>query len=111
MALAGVYVAGWELERGERAAREALAFGESFHFGWLFIAETSLGGILLYRDQIEEALALLSKATRHSTHFSGVPEGLLALGMTAAEMEGAANAGAAAMRLLPRPGTSRGFGA
>ncbi len=111
MSRTGVYVARGHLERAELAAREALAFAESFHFGWIFIAEASLGGILLYRGQTEEALALLHKATRHSTHFSGVPEGLLAWGMTAAEMEGAANARAAGMRFLPRPGISRGFGA
>ena len=111
-ALPLVYLAKGDLKGAERAAREALAFGESSHFGWLFMAETSLGGVLLYRAQTEEALSLLTKAAcGPTTHFSGFPQGLLALGMTAAEREGAANACAAAMRFLPRPGTSRGTGA
>src|SRR5215471_21778643 len=76
------------------------------------MAETGLGGILLYRAQTEEGLALLTKAVRGpTTHFSGLPQGLLALGMAAAEKDGAANAFTAAMRFLPRPGTSRGTGA
>ena len=76
------------------------------------MAETSLGGILLYRAQTEEGLSLLTKAASGpATHFSGFPQGLLALGMSAAEKDGAANACTAAMRFLPRPGTSRGTGA
>jgi hypothetical protein len=43
--------------------------------------------------------------------YSGFLEGLLVLGMAAAEMEGAAAACTAAMRFLPRPGTSRSIGA
>lgn len=111
-ALPLMYLAKGDLESAERAAREALAFGESCHFGWLFMAETSLGGILLYRAQTEEGLSLLTKAVRGpTTHFSGFPQGLLALGVTAAEKDGAANAVTAAMRFLPLPGTSRGTGA
>ncbi len=107
-----MYLAKGDLESAERAAREALAFGESCHFGWLFMAETILGGILLYRAQTEEGLSLLTKAVRGpTTHFSGFPQGLLALGMTAAEKDGAANVFTAAMQFLPRPGTSRGTGA
>jgi eukaryotic-like serine/threonine-protein kinase len=111
-ALPAVYLAKGDVESAERAAREALAFGESSHFGWLFIVETGLGGILLYRDQTEESLSLLTRAAcGPTTHFSGFPEGLLALGMTAASREGAADACTAAMRFLPRPGASRGSGA
>jgi serine/threonine protein kinase len=114
---AGVCVAKGSLEGGERAAREALAFGESTHFGWLFLVQAILGGILLYRERTEEGLALLAKAAAGpTTHFTGFSEGLLALGTTAAEKattaahkEGAACA--AAMRFLPRQGTSRGHGA
>lgn len=63
-------------------------------------------------SQTEEALSLLTKAASGpTTHFSGFPQGLLALGMSAAEREGAANACTAATRFLPRPGTSRGTGA
>jgi serine/threonine protein kinase/tetratricopeptide (TPR) repeat protein len=111
-ALPAVYLAKGDLENAERAAREALAFGESSHFGWLFMAETSLGSVLLYRAQTEEGLSLLTKAASGpTTHFSGLPQGLLALGMSAAERDGAANACTAAMRFLPRPGISRGTGA
>src|ERR1051326_8375985 len=73
--------------------------------------ETILGGILLYRARSEESLSLLTKAVRGPTsHFRGFPQGLLALGMTAAEKDGAATGFRAAMRFLPRPGTSRGNG-
>jgi hypothetical protein len=107
-----VYLAKGDVESAERAAREAVAFGESCHFGWHFVVETGLGGILLYRDQTEEGLSLLTRAAcGPTTHFSGFPEGLLALGMTAASREGAADACTAAMRFLPRPGASRGSGA
>lgn len=112
MARAGVYIAEGALESAERAATEALAFGESRHLGWRFVLEAVLGGILLYRDQTEEALSLLTRATCGPiTHFSGFPEGLLALGMTAAERDGAPNARTAAMRFLPRPRAGRGSGA
>jgi hypothetical protein len=66
----------------------------------------------LYRDRTEEALSLCIKAAADAAAvYSGLPEGLLALGMTAAEMDGAANACTAAMRFLPRQGTSRSIGA
>jgi len=111
-ALPVVYLAKGHVESAERAAREALAFGESSHFGWLLLIETGLGGVLLYRARTEEGLSLLTRAAcGPTTHFSGFPEGLLALGMTAAEREGAANACTAAMRFLPRPGAKRGSGA
>ena len=111
-ALAGVYIAKGYLESAERTAREAVAFGESCHFGFQFILETTLAGILLYRDQTEEALSRLTRvAVGPATLYNGFPEGLLALGMAAAEMQGAANECTAAMRFLPRPGTSRSFGA
>ncbi|HEY6339856.1 MAG TPA: protein kinase [Bryobacteraceae bacterium] len=111
-ALPVVDLAKGDLESAERTAREALAFGESSHFGWLFTAETSLGGVLLYRGQSEESLSLLTKAASGPiTHFSGFPQGLLTLGMTVAKRDDAANACTAAMRFLPRPGTSRGTGA
>jgi len=111
-ALPIVYLAKGDLQGAERAAREALAFGESSHFGWLFIIETSLGGILLYRDRTEEGLSVLtSAASGTKTHFSGFPEGLLALGMAASGRHGTPNACTEAMRFLPRPGASRGTGA
>jgi len=110
--LATVYIAKGNLESADRAAREALALMQSCRFGWPFVVEISLGGILLYRDQTEEALSVLTKAAAGSAAlYSGFPEGLLAMGMTAAGTEGAANACGAAMRLLPRPGTSRSIGA
>jgi hypothetical protein len=91
--LAAVHVAKGDLESAERTAREGVAFGESCHFRWLFYMETNLAGILLYRDQTEEALSLLAKAADvPATFWRGSPEGLLALGMTAAQMEGATNA-------------------
>ena len=109
---AGVYIADGSLQSAERAAREALAFGESRHLGWRFVLAAVLGGILLYLDRIEEALSLLAKAAAGpATHFGGLPEGLVAFGMGGADMERSATACAAAMRFLPRPGTSRGFGA
>jgi tetratricopeptide (TPR) repeat protein len=112
VARAGVYMADGSLQSAKRAAREALAFGESRHLGWLFVLEAILGGIVLYLDQIEEALSLLTKAAvGPTTHFGGFPEGLVAFGMSGAEMKRSANACAAAIRFLPRPGTSRGFGA
>ena len=110
--VAGVDIAKGNLESAERAAREAIAFGESCNFGWTFVAEMSLGSVLLYRDQIDEARLRLTKAAGGpTTLYSGLPEGLLCLLMSANEMQGAANACTAAMRFLPRPGTSRGFGA
>lgn len=111
-ALPVVHLAKGDVEGAERAGREALAFGESSHFGWQFLVESVLGGVLLYRDRIEEGISLLTRAARGpTTHFTGFPEGLLALGMTAAEMEGAANACTDAKRHLPRRGVSRGAGA
>jgi hypothetical protein len=110
--LAEVHVAKGDLERAERAAREALELMESCRFGWLFVVEISLGSILLYRDQTQEALSLLTKAVRGSAPlYNGFPEGLLALGMTAAGIKDAATACAAVRRFLPRPGTSRSVGA
>ena len=110
--LAEVHVAKGELEKAERAAREGLGLMESCRFGWRFVVEISLGGILLYRDRTEEALTVLTRAAAGPAVLcSGFPEGLLALGMTAAQMQGAANACTAVMRFLPRPGTSRGTGA
>jgi hypothetical protein len=99
-----------DLESAESTARETLAFGESCHAAYSFVAEILLGGILLYRGQTDEALPLFVKAAGAPTrYYSGTAEGLLALGMTAAE--GVANACTTAMRFLPRPGTSRGYGA
>jgi serine/threonine protein kinase/tetratricopeptide (TPR) repeat protein len=110
--LADVHIAKGDLEKAERAAREALALMESLRFGWRFVVEISLGGILLYRDRTEEAISVLTNAAAGPAELCrGFPEGLLALGMTAAEMPGAANACTAAMRFLPRQGTSRGIGA
>lgn len=48
-ALAGVHIATGELDRAEQTAREASALMESCHFGWAFVLEFTLGGILLYR--------------------------------------------------------------
>jgi tetratricopeptide (TPR) repeat protein len=111
-ALPLAYLAKGDLKAAEQAGREALVFGESSNFGWLFMIETSLAGVLLYRAQIEEGLSLLTRvAGAPTSHFSGLPQGLLAFGMSAAEREGAANACADAMRFLPRLGTSRGSGA
>jgi hypothetical protein len=110
--LASVHIAKGDLESAERKAREALAFGESSHAGWIFLAEASLGGILLYRDRTAEALSLLTKAAGGpAKFFSGFPDGLLALAMTATGTEDAGRACDEAMQLLPRPGTSRSLGA
>lgn len=107
--LAGVHIAKGELDRAEHAAREGLALMESANFGWAFVLEFSLGGTLLYRGQTEEALRWLTKAAANSAPlYRGFGEGLLAWGMTAAGMDVAADARTAAMRFLPRPGTSRG---
>jgi ATP/maltotriose-dependent transcriptional regulator MalT len=106
-----VHIAKGSLESAEQTAREALALMESCRFGWTLVAEISLGGILLYRGQTEEALSVLTKAAAHSAPlYSGFPEGLLAWGKTAAEMDGAADARTGAMRFLPRVGTSRSVG-
>lgn len=110
--LAAAYIAEGDLESAERTAREGLAFGESFRFPWLFYIETTLAGILLYRDQIEKGLSLFAQAGEAATtFFSGYPQGLLALVLTAGEREGAADACSAAKQFLPRPGNSRGIGA
>jgi tetratricopeptide (TPR) repeat protein len=110
--LAEVHVAKGDLEKAEQAAREALELMESCRFGWRFVVEISLGGILLYRDRADEALSVLTKAAAVAAALcNGFPEGLLALAMTAAQMQGAANSCTAAMRFLPRRGTSRGIGA
>ncbi len=99
----GVYIADGSLQSAERAAREALAFGQFRHLGWRFVFDAILGGTVLYLDQIEEALSLLTKAAAGpTTHFRGFPEGLLALGMSAAEMEGAR------MPAMPRFNSCRG---
>src|SRR5262249_45263460 len=87
-------------------------FGRSYHVGFIYLAETSLAGILLYRDQTAEAFSLLAQAAEvPSRYYRGFPDGLLAMGMTAVDMEGAAAAVTAAMRFLPRPGVGRGLGA
>jgi tetratricopeptide (TPR) repeat protein len=110
--LAGVHVSQGRLESAEQTARDALTLMESCRFGWAFVAEFSLGGILLYRGRTEEALRLLTKAAAVSAPlYRGYAEGLLAWGSTAAGMDGATEARAAAMRCLPRPGTSRSVGA
>jgi hypothetical protein len=110
--LTALNLAKGKLQAAERAAREALLFAESCHWGWLFVVQTSLAGILLYQDQTKEVLPLLTMATTApTTFFRGFPEGLLALSLSAAAMEGAADACTVAMQFLPRPGTSRGFGA
>ena len=84
---------------------------ESCHFEWLFIVEMGLCGILPYRDQAAEALSLLTQAALGSAPlYNGFPGGLIALGMTAAGMEDAANACAAVIRFRPRPGTSQSIG-
>jgi tetratricopeptide (TPR) repeat protein len=109
--LAGVYVAKGQLEHAERTARESLMLMESSRFGWAFIAELSLGCILLYRGQVEEALSILSNAAaRSAPHYSGFAEGLLAWGMTATAMDEAAAARSRAMQYLPHAGKSRGVG-
>ena len=110
--LVGVHIAKGDLASAERTARETLALAKSYQAGWIFLVETTLGGVLLYRDQITEALSLLTKAAGGpTTPFSGFPEGLLAFGLTAAGMVEASNARNAGMRWLPRPGTSRSTGA
>jgi tetratricopeptide (TPR) repeat protein len=110
--LADVCIARGDLKNAERTAKEALAFGASIQAGTMFAAETSLGGVLHLLDRAGEAVPLLRKAASHGvSFFSGYPEGLLALSMTAAGMEGAAEACNAAMKFLPRPGVSRGLGA
>jgi serine/threonine protein kinase/tetratricopeptide (TPR) repeat protein len=110
--LAGVHIAEGRLESAEQTAREALALMESCHFGWAFVAEFCLGGILLYRGQTEEAVGLLTKAAATSTPvFRGLAEGLRAWSLTAAGMDGAQDARTGVMRFLPCPGTSRSVGA
>ena len=110
--LACARIAKGDLEGAERTAREALVFGRSHQVGGIFLAESSLAGILLYRDQTAEAFSLLAQATEvPARYYRGFPDGLLAMGMTAVDMEGAAAAVTAAMHFLPRPGMSRGLGA
>jgi eukaryotic-like serine/threonine-protein kinase len=110
--LAGVHVAKGELESAEQSAREGLRLMDLAGFGWTFVLEFSLGGILLYRGRTEEALSVLTGAAAKSAPlYNGLPEGLLAWGMTAAEMDGAADVRNNAMRFLPRAGTRRSVGA
>jgi len=110
--LAGVYVGHGKLDSAEQTAREALALMETHHFGWAFVAEFSLGGILLYRGQTDEALSLLTKAAANSAPlYRGYAEGLIAWGISAAGTEGGAEARALATQFLPRPGVSRSVGA
>jgi tetratricopeptide (TPR) repeat protein len=110
--LAGVHISNGKLESAEETAREALALMDTSHFGWAFVAELTLGGILLYRGQTEEALGALTKAAAKSAPlYRGYAEGLLALGSTAAGMNCAAEARAGTTAFLPRPGVSRSIGA
>jgi tetratricopeptide (TPR) repeat protein len=111
--LGGVHIAIGTLESAEQTAREAVALMESCHpFGWAFVAEICLGGILLYRGKTEEGLRFLTKAAANSAPlYFGFAEGLMAWGLTAARLDGAADARTGAMQFLPRPGTSRGVGA
>jgi tetratricopeptide (TPR) repeat protein len=110
--LAGVHIAMGKLETAEQTAREALSLMEFCHpFGWAFVSEICLGGILLYRGKTEEALRVLTKAAAKSAPvYFGFTEGLMAWGLTAAGMDGAAEARACALQFLPRPGTTRGVG-
>jgi tetratricopeptide (TPR) repeat protein len=110
--LAQIHLTRGYLDSAERIAREALAFAESNRVGWIFVVETGLARILLLRDKIADAFVLLTKAASGpKTYYSGFTHGLLALATAAGGMEGAVDACAAAMRFLPRPGASRGFGA
>jgi serine/threonine protein kinase/tetratricopeptide (TPR) repeat protein len=110
--LACAHVARGDLDGAVRTAREALAFGRSHHAGWMFQAETTLAGILLYRDQTAEAFSLLAKAAAvPARYYRGFPDGVLALGMAANDAEGAEAAVTVARQFLPRPGVSRGLGA
>jgi tetratricopeptide (TPR) repeat protein len=109
----GVHIARGTLEGAEQTAREAVALMQSCQpFGWAFVAELSLGGILLYRGKTEEAITVLTKAAAKSAPlYHGYAEGLMAWGFTAAGLDGAADARAGTMQFLPRPGASRGVGA
>jgi len=110
--LVQAYIARGDLESAERTAREALAFGESIQAGLLFLAESRLGVVLLFRDRLAEAIMMFERAAGGPPSFySGSAEGMLALARTAAGVEGVDDACNAAMRFLPRPGNSRGLGA
>jgi hypothetical protein len=101
-----------KLETAEQTAREALSLMESCNpFGWAFVAEICLGGILLYRGKTEEALRVLTKAAAKAAPvYFGFTEGLMAWALTATGMDGAADARTCALQFLPRPGTTRGVG-
>lgn len=109
--LPSVHIAAGDLEGAERAAREALAFGEARNAGWVFAGLTRLGGILFLRGHGEECLSLLDRAaSAPPTYASGAAAGLRALAMVALGHERAREACDSATGFLPRPGHSRSLG-
>ncbi len=99
-----------ELDAAEQTAREALAFGQTFPCGLLFIAQDVLGLVLAYRLRTVESLQSLREAmTYTASYMAGSPEGMLAIGMAAAGLDPAEPA-ADAISKLHRPGISRSFG-
>lgn len=106
-----VFVAAGDLQGAERAAKEALAFGQACNAGWVFASQMRLGSILLFRGHREEPLSLLEQATNAPKSMaSGGAEGLRAFAMVSLGHERAREACDTAMRFLPRPGTSRSLG-
>jgi tetratricopeptide (TPR) repeat protein len=99
-----------ELDAAEETAQEAIALGQSFPRGLLFIAEGILGHVLICRLRTDEALPWLERATHYSARFmAGSPESLLAIGIAAAGRDPSSAAAAAAAQLA-RPGVSRSYG-
>ena len=100
------------LPRGLRARSGRpgkLSSGEVLQAGLTFLAEAARQRASLPRQDRGSHPTLTNAAGSQITHLV-VSEGLLALGLTAAGME-TRHACNAAMRLLPRPGTSRSTGA
>lgn len=108
--MASVCFALGEMNAAEQSAREAVAFGQSFPCGLLFIAVDVLGLVLAGRLKTAESLQHLQQAMHYTANYmAGSPEGQLALGMAAAGLDPAEPA-AAAISKLHRPGIRRSFG-
>jgi tetratricopeptide (TPR) repeat protein len=99
-----------ELDAAEQTAREAIALGQSFPRGLLFLAQGILGHVLIYRLRVDEAVPWLEKANRYTASFmGGSPESLHAIGLAAAGRDPSPAAAAAAANLT-KPGVSRSYG-